>query len=60
MEESTVLSGPTFTGRVRGTAIIAVIGALVAVLCVLAVLVAGMGNRSGWWDYRVALRILSW
>ncbi len=55
-----VLSGPTFTSRVRGTAIIAVIGALVAVLCVLAVLVAGIGNRSGWWDYRVALRILSW
>jgi uncharacterized protein (DUF1499 family) len=36
------------------------LGAVVAALCVVAILLAGLGHRLGWWDYRVGLTILRW
>ncbi len=36
------------------------LGAIVAVLCAAAILLAGIGHRLGWWDYRLGLTILRW
>lgn len=60
MEEVATLSTPAPQSRVRGPAWIALGGAAVALLSVIAVLAAGWGNRSGWWDYRVPLTVLRW
>lgn len=36
------------------------LGAAVAVLCAIAILLAGLGHRLGWWDYRMGLTVLRW
>lgn len=60
MEETATLTAPAQENRFRGPAWIALGGAAVAIVSVLAVLAAGWGNRAGWWDYRFALGVLRW
>ena len=60
MDETLTLAAPTFESRLRAPSAIALAGAVIAILSVLAVLAAGWGNRAGWWDYRVALTVLRW
>jgi uncharacterized protein (DUF1499 family) len=45
---------------IRASVAVAYVGFGAAALSVLAVLVAGWGNRAGWWDYRVAFTVLRW
>jgi hypothetical protein len=38
----------------------ALIGICLAAMCAVAALLAGLGHRFGWWDYRTGLGILRW
>jgi uncharacterized protein (DUF1499 family) len=60
MEETHTGIGAVPTRKLRRAVVIALIGAIAAAFSVLAVLLAGAGNRAGWWDYRMALTILRW
>src|SRR4051812_20181920 len=60
MDETLTLAGPTFESRLRAPSAVALAGAVLAIVSVLAILAGGWGNRAGWWDYRVALGVLRW
>jgi uncharacterized protein (DUF1499 family) len=60
VEESITLDTTTRPSSLRAPVAIALAGFALAALSVLAVLVAGWGNRAGWWDYRVALGTVPW
>jgi len=60
VEESFVVASPTSKSALRSFAAVALLGAGGAAFCVLAILLAGEGNRSGWWDDRFAFGVLRW